>query len=150
MSRKKYYIPQNFAMDGVVFGFIQIRNLIETIAILILIGIPIIKFPISIRAKIYMSILVFLPLGILSIVGINGLSLTSFLYDFLTTFRNKKVYTTPTSQDRIRREKSLIQKKHKKIKEIQKQERKQKREGQRELLKNKVNIKRKKEQKNEE
>lgn len=130
MSKKRYYIPQNFAMEGVVFGFIKIRNMLETIAVCFLIGMPVIKSPLSVRAKVYMSLLFLIPLGILSIVGINGLSLTSFLYDLIITFRDRKVYTAATNKDRIQREKLLIQKKHKKIRQIRKLEKEQRKNQQ--------------------
>lgn len=125
--QKKYMIPKNFAVEGMVFGAIYIRNLFETAVFAVLLGVPLFRFTgIPFKAKVYISALLILPVCMVSLIGIHGLSITSFLYDFFLTMREKKAYETPSSKDRIARERNLIRKKHKKMEQMRKIERRRK------------------------
>lgn len=125
----RYFIPQNFATEGVVFGSIRLRNLIEGVCILLAIGYPIFfKTHFSVTAKIEIGILIMAPLEVLAIKGINGLSLTSFLFDFFETIKNKKIYCEPTNKDRIRRGKNLMLKRFKQTQQTKKETKIQKKQ----------------------
>lgn len=122
--KQKYIIPFNFAVEGVAFGNVKWRNLIETSVIIAALALIIILIPLSVSAKIYICIITMLPLGIFGIKGINGLSFTSFLADFMGTQRNKKIFKEPNSAEKVRREQVLIRKMHKKMKQQKKEDRK--------------------------
>lgn len=132
MKQKKYLVPMNFALEGKIAGIINLRNLIETIIILIAIGVPLIGYiPLPVKAKLYVCILVMIPVTLLSLRGINGLSLFSYLADVLMEQRYRKVYGQPKSSDQIMRERRLIMKKTEKLRKQQKTERKKRRDEKR-------------------
>ena len=121
---KRYFVPSNFAKDGYINGNLRIRNIIECMFVFFVIGVPFLKFvPLPIRPKIYVSIIILIPLLVLTFKGVKGLSFTEFLLNLVETMRNRKVYCTPTSKDKIIREKNLIRKKHKEIRMQEKEER---------------------------
>ncbi|RHV71047.1 MULTISPECIES: hypothetical protein [Clostridia] len=121
---KRYFVPTNFAKDGYIYGNIRIRNLIECLFVFLVIGVPFIKFvPLPVRPKIYVTVIVLIPLLILTFRGIKGLSFTEFVRNLIETVRNRRVFSTPTNKDKIVREKNLIRKKHKEIRMQEKEAR---------------------------
>lgn len=122
-----YNIPLNFAQEGKVYGFINIRNAIEAL-ILIVIDAILIRFgPFEMKANVYISLIVFLPLVIFSIIGAHGFSLTEFLIIFFKFRRFRTVLKKPTSKDKIMREKMLIEKREKQKKALEKERKKEER-----------------------
>lgn len=125
MGNKPYIIPYNFAQEGYVYGKIKWINLVEAGVILIVVGTIIFKFvPLGAKGKMYIALIILIPLGVLAIKGVNELCLTSFLQDLIETKRDKGIYTQPESTDKIRREKILLKKKHKRMKQEKRAERK--------------------------
>ena len=119
-----YFIPQNFAQEGYVLGIFKIRNLIETVVLCILIGYPLMRFlPLGLTGHITVFIFTEIPLVVFGIRGVDGLSLTQFLFAVIKFMMNKRVLKAPTSKDRIERQKRLMEKRKKKLKEQQKAER---------------------------
>ena len=75
-----YIIPPNFVRDGTLFsGRAEARNVVEA-AFLALVGIRFLVFlNLGIKGKIYVGIILILPLVILAVIGVQGESLSSFL-----------------------------------------------------------------------
>jgi len=129
---KPYRIPKNFAQEGVVLGFFKIRNLLEAMAAAIFL--LIIIFGViqgSTRAKVYMTVGIVLPVVILTLMGVQGLPLSTFLMNVIKYKSSKNIYSKPTARDKIEREKNIIKKKTKKIKQQAKEEMKSKRDMER-------------------
>lgn len=124
-----YPIPKNFAVDGTVVGNITWKRAIETFIIVVGIGFPICKLvPISLRAKIYLCVIFVLPCAIMSIRGVYGMSLFTFVYTFFKFLQNRRILTYPDSKAEINRERNLLLKKKKKMELIKKEEKEQQRE----------------------
>ena len=125
--KPRFLIPTNFAQEGKIYGQINLRNAVEAFVTLVLAILFIKYIPLDTKPTIYISILIFLPLFILCIIGINGFSLTEFIIVFMKYKKNRTVLKKPSSKDKIMREKLLIEKREKqrkaKEKELKKEER---------------------------
>ena len=92
MARDIYNIPHNFAEEGTIFnGKIKMRNAAEAVLIGILLLIPLWKLQVGFKVKIYIGIIVILPVLILAVVGIMGESLFSFILSFLTFIKKRRI-----------------------------------------------------------
>ena len=79
-----YYIPPNFLTSGRLFGgMIRVRNAIEACVLVLLTGLPIIRLPLSLTARIILLCLIPLPLGIFAVIGFDGDSLTEFALNWI-------------------------------------------------------------------
>lgn len=73
-----YIIPPNFAKEGTLFsGRIEGRNAFEAAVLFIVLFRILFFIDVSIKIRIYIGIIVILPLTILAVVGVNGESLLS-------------------------------------------------------------------------
>ena len=91
-DRDIYYVPPNFLTSGRLFGgAIRIRNAIEAGVLVLLTGIPIIRLPISLTARIMILCLITLPLGIFGVIGIEGDALSEFLICWVKWLKNRRV-----------------------------------------------------------
>lgn len=91
-TRDIYYIPPNFLTSGRLFGgTIRVRNAIEACVLVLFSGIPIIKLPLSLTARIILLCLVPLPLGVFGIVGLEGDSLSEFVLNWILWLFNRRV-----------------------------------------------------------
>ena len=123
--RKRYFIPINFIPEGYAFASIRWTNLIQAIVIIIAILVPVfLLLPFGIQGKIYISIILVIPSGFITLMGVNGLSITSYLSDVWETKKYGRIYSKPTNADRISRQKNLERKRHKQIRENEKEQRK--------------------------
>ena len=87
-----YYVPPNFLNSGRLFGgMIRVRNAIEACVLVLLTGIPIVKLPVSLTARIILLCLFPLPLGIFAIIGFDGDSLSEFAINWLKWLFNRRV-----------------------------------------------------------
>ena len=87
-----YILPPNFIDVSTCFsGMFRVRNAIEAAVVIALIGLPIIQLSVSLTAKIVILCLTALPLGLFALVGINGESLTSFVYNFFVFLKQRRV-----------------------------------------------------------
>ncbi len=87
-----YYIPPNFIDSGTVFGgAFKIRNLLEACIVAATVGIPIAFLPLNLTLRIILLCLTSLPLGILTLIGIEGESLSSFIMAFFKFLRGRRV-----------------------------------------------------------
>lgn len=79
-----YIIPPNFAKEGTLFsGRIEGRNAFEAAVLFIVLFRILLFIDVSIKLRIYIGIIVILPLTILAVVGVNGESLLSFIIQFI-------------------------------------------------------------------
>jgi len=91
-NRDVYYIPPNFLTSGRLFGgAIRVRNAIEACVLVLFSGIPIIKLPLSLTARIILLCLIPLPLGVFGIVGLEGDSLSEFVLNWVKWLFNQRV-----------------------------------------------------------
>lgn len=129
-DRDIYYVPPNFLTSGRLFGgAIRIRNAIEAGVLVLLTGIPIIRLPISLTARIMILCLITLPLGIFGVIGIEGDALSEFLICWVKWLKNRRVLkrsdtshlseepatAEPVPVKKSTQTKSKKRKKHKKI-----------------------------------
>ena len=90
-----YIIPPNFIEGGTFFGgLLKLRNTAEALVIVLAIGIPVFSVSaLTLTAKVIILCLTALPLGIIALVGINGESLSSFIFLVLKYLHNRRVIT---------------------------------------------------------
>lgn len=90
-----YIIPPNFIEGGTFFGgLLKLRNTAEALVIVLAIGIPVFSVSaLTLTAKIIILCLTALPLGIIALVGINGESLSSFIFLVLKYLCNRRIIT---------------------------------------------------------
>lgn len=87
-----YYIPPNFLTSGRLFGgMIRVRNAIEACVLVLLTGLPIIRMPLSLTARIILLCLIPLPLGIFAVIGFDGDSLTEFALNWIKWLFNRRI-----------------------------------------------------------
>lgn len=87
-----YYIPPNFLTSGRLFGgMIRVRNAIEACVLVLLTGLPIIRLPLSLTARIILLCLIPLPLGIFAVIGFDGDSLTEFVFNWIKWLFNRRI-----------------------------------------------------------
>ena len=94
-----YYIPPNFLTSGRLFGgMIRVRNAIEACVLVLVTGIPILQLPFSLTTRIVILCLITLPLGVFGVVGIDGDSLSEFVFNWCRwLFRRRMLYRTDVS-----------------------------------------------------
>lgn len=94
-----YYIPPNFLTSGRLFGgMIRVRNAIEACVLVLLTGIPILQLPFSLTTRIVILCLITLPLGVFGVVGIDGDSLSEFVFNWCRwLIRRRMLYRTDVS-----------------------------------------------------
>lgn len=91
-ERDVYFIPPNFLTSGRIFGgMIRIRNAIEAVILVLLTGLPIFRLPLSLTAKIIIFCLLPLPVGIFAVIGVEGESMSEFLFHWFRWFTNRRV-----------------------------------------------------------
>ena len=120
-----YTIPPNFAQEGTILnGRIGIRNAIESgILVLFLLQI-LLTIDWGVRTKIYAGIIVILPTFIFALLGVQGESLTSFVYQFFKYLSNRRVITVPDGKYRLKRNRRL-RKQQDKLQKLQRQKKRQ-------------------------
>ena len=91
-----YIIPPNFIDTGSVFGgMFKMRNAIEAVVVLVIIGVPVLNLPLSLMNTIIALCLTALPVGILALLGVGGESLSSFILNFFKFLFNRRVIRQP-------------------------------------------------------
>lgn len=107
-----YVIPPNFIDTGTVFGgLFKLRNVIEAGIIVVVIGLPVFRLPLSLTVKIIILCVTALPLALFALIGIGGESLSSFIIGFITFQRNKRIVGKNTdAADTISHPKRMKQK----------------------------------------
>lgn len=105
-----YIIPPNFAKEGTLFsGRIEGRNAFEAAVLFIILFRILLFLDVSIKIRIYIGIIVILPLTILAVVGVNGESLLSFIIQFIRFVTRRRVVTVPDGQYRLKRKTVVLE-----------------------------------------
>ena len=80
MNYEVYHIPTNFTDAGRVMGLFELRNLVEAV-ILTIPALYLCKacLPLSLTAKVVITMVIVVPLGGFGLIGINDDSMTRWL-----------------------------------------------------------------------
>ena len=91
-ERDTYIIPPNFIEGGTLLGgMFKVRNVVEAGILAALTGLPVLKLPLSLTARIIILCLTTLPLVLVALIGIGGGSLSEFILQFFSYLRNRRV-----------------------------------------------------------
>ena len=106
-ERDIYTIPPNFIEGGSLMGgMFKTRNVIEAGLLAVFTGLPILSIKASVTVRIIVLCLTVLPLTMAALIGVNGGSLSSFIFQFFVFLRNRRVLsrhdnTCPPKQKRF-------------------------------------------------
>ena len=80
MNYEVYHIPTNFTDAGRVMGLFELRNLVEAVILTIpALSLCIAFLPLSLTAKVVVTMVIVVPLGGFGLIGINDDSMTRWL-----------------------------------------------------------------------
>lgn len=87
-----YAIPANYTDSGKIMGgMLEVRNAVETGFLVALVGYPeLMLIPMPIKIRIVVMTLTLLPLGVLSMMGIDGDSLFQYLGHMIRFFAGRR------------------------------------------------------------
>ena len=87
-----YVIPANYTDSGKIMGgMLEVRNAVETGLLVALVGYPeLMLIPMPVKIRIVVMTLTLLPLGVLSMMGIDGDSLFQYASHMLRYAANKR------------------------------------------------------------
>ena len=96
-----YVIPPNFIEGGKVFGgMFKLRNVIEAGLLGAAVTALVLKIPASLTVKIVVMCLTTLPVAIFGVMGIEGESLTEFLFNVFKFLKNRRtIYRSDVEPD---------------------------------------------------
>ena len=76
-----YIIPPNFMEGGTLFGgLLKTRNTIEAVILGLAVGVPVLHLPFSLTVRVVILCLTALPLVLLALIGVSGMSLSAFTH----------------------------------------------------------------------
>lgn len=103
-----YTIPPNFAKEGTILsGRVEARNAVEAAALVLLLFQLLMAVDLSVKGKIYAGIIVILPVAIFAVIGVQGESLTSFIFQFFSYLTRRRTLTVPDGRYRLKRNRRL-------------------------------------------
>ena len=86
-----YNIPANYNDSGRLFGgMVQTRNLVEVIVLVGIIGYLELKIPVNFTIKSSIMVVTLAPIFVFGLMGVDGGSLTQFLFTILKFLRNRR------------------------------------------------------------
>jgi len=95
-----YVIPPNFIEGGTLLGgLFKTRNAIEAGILAVVIGLPVLKLNISLTNRIIVLCLTALPAVLVALIGIGGSSLSSFILQFISFLRNRRILNRDRPKD---------------------------------------------------
>lgn len=95
-----YTIPPNFMESGTLFGgAFKLRNALEAGTLVLAIGLPVFRLPISLTMRIILLCLTALPLGLIALIGVSGESLSSFIFSFFRFLKKRRIVSQPAEED---------------------------------------------------
>ena len=95
-----YTIPPNFMESGTLFGgALKLRNALEAGTLVLAIGLPVFRLPISLTMRIILLCLTALPLGLIALIGVSGESLSSFIFSFFRFLKKRRIVSQPAEED---------------------------------------------------
>lgn len=120
-----YTIPPNFAKEGTILsGRVEARNAIEAAVLVLLLFQILMQMDLGVRGRIYVGIIVILPVAIFSVIGVQGESLTSFLIQFFRYLTHRRMLTVPNGQYRLKRSRRIKKRQKKQCRRDRKKEKK--------------------------
>lgn len=97
-----YMIPPNFAEEGTMLsGRIRTKNAVETAAMLLVLVPLLLCLDMTVKTKMYIAMIVLVPIGILGILGIQGESLFAFIGSFFRYLTRRRFLTVPDERYRL-------------------------------------------------
>lgn len=107
-ERDSYIIPPNFIEGGTLLGgMFKTRNVIEAGLLVLLVGLPILSLRLALDTRIIILCLTVLPLALLALIGISGISLSAFIMLFISFLRNRRVLSQD-QQDTAGKRRSML------------------------------------------
>ena len=95
MNRTIYHIPANYTDAGRLFGLFEMRNGVEAVILCApVLGLCILLanvLPVSVTAKIVLSLFLLVPVGGFALIGIRDDSLTRFLRIYIHWRRSRRI-----------------------------------------------------------
>lgn len=99
-----YTLPPNFAEEGTLLsGRIKTRNAIEAAVLLFVLVSLLLSLEVSAKAKMYIAMVVLVPVVILSVIGVQGESLFAFVGSFFRYVGRRRYLTVPDERYRLER-----------------------------------------------
>ena len=103
-----YIIPPNFMEGGTLFGgLLKTRNTIEAVILGLAVGVPVLRLPFSLTVRVVILCLTALPLVLLALIGVSGMSLSAFIRLFFCFLHNRRILSRDGTQDG-KNEKTLL------------------------------------------
>ena len=97
-----YTIPPNFAEEGTLLsGRIKTRNAVETGVILLVLVPVLLSLNATARVKMYIGMIVLVPVVILSVIGVQGESLFAFIGSFFQYVKQRRYLGPPDERYRM-------------------------------------------------
>lgn len=91
-ERDIYLIPPNFIEGGTLMGgMFKTRNVVEAGILAVIIGVPVLSLDLSLTTRIIILCLTALPVVLVALVGISGSSLSTFILQFISYLRNRRI-----------------------------------------------------------
>ena len=101
-EEKIYAIPANYTDSGRLFGgMVSTRNAIETLIIVVSLGyVELFLIPMTVMVKVIVAVVTLIPLGMVSMMGIDGDSLFGYLGNILSflTYKRKLHFRRPDDE----------------------------------------------------
>ena len=91
-EEKIYAIPANYTDSGRLFGgMVSMRNAIETLVIVVSLGyVELFLIPMAVMVKVIVAVVTLIPLGMVSMMGIDGDSLIGYLGNIVKYMAHKR------------------------------------------------------------
>lgn len=97
-----YTIPPNFAEEGTLLsGRVKTRNALETAFILAGLVPLILSLHVPGKTKIYIGMVVLVPVVILAVMGVQGESLFAFIASFIRYVKRRRILSVPDERYRL-------------------------------------------------
>ena len=97
-----YTIPPNFAEEGTILsGRVKTRNAFETALILAVLVPIIMSLNVTGKTKLYIGMIVLVPVIILAIMGVQGESLLAFIASFFKFLKRRRNLSVPDERYRL-------------------------------------------------
>ena len=94
-----YVIPPNFMEGGTLFGgLLKTRNTIEAVILGLAVGVPVLHLPFSLTVRVVILCLTALPLVLLALIGVSGMSLSAFIRLFFCFLHNRRILSRNGTQ----------------------------------------------------
>lgn len=94
-----YVIPPNFMEGGTLFGgLLKTRNTIEAVILGLAVGVPVLHLPFSLTIRVVILCLTALPLVLLALIGVSGMSLSAFIRLFFCFLHNRRILSRDGTQ----------------------------------------------------